>query len=85
MCFRKVEGVTVSFKTALGKEKKRMGQAELLFVFCLLILFCVHGHSLQPPSGPTEQKTVFITRRPLPLCPERKSGCVRVKLGYPCH
>ena len=46
--------------------------------FFLRVVFSVHSHSLQLPSGPTEQKTVFITTRPLPLCPERKSVCVCV-------
>lgn len=78
----------MSFKTAL---ERRGGKGETEFFFKNLFLspcsiFCTQGHSLQPPSGQTEQKTVFITRRPWPLCPERKSArvCVCVcKVGLP--
>lgn len=47
-----------------------------LFVLSPCFVFCTQGHSLHPRFGPTEQKTVFISRRPLPLCPEWKSACM---------
>lgn len=84
MCVCETRKVTVSFQTALEREIRGDRVLSNLFLSPCLVFF-TQGHSLQPPSGPTEQKTVFITTQTLPLCPERKSAWVFVKLGCLCR
>lgn len=57
------------FKTGLEKKEEKKARHGLLISLPM-------KKSFSPASwAPTEQRTVFITRGPSPLCPERRCVC----------
>lgn len=63
------------FKTGLEKKEEKRARHGLLISLPMKTSF-------SPASwGPTEQRTVFITRGPSPLCPERRC----VWSGFSCR
>lgn len=63
------------FKTGLEKKEEKRAR------HCLLISLPMKKSFSPASRGPTEQRTVFITRGPSPLRPERRCVCS----GFSCR